>query len=446
MIGSEQQVTLPGNIEALEERVNGLRADGNTEALLEALLALGKAYMDEDNTPKALMQFEEGLELSTVSADKESQARFWGYKGMALTHLGNTHFAQIALYKSHNLAKEIGHPVLLVDALMQLGLLQQEMGKGTKALAKFEQALAAAMTAGDRQREMIAAGRAGDILLRLESLPKAMEYYGIALQAAQALGNRRAAGVYHLRAGSVFLADGEAEIAVQHFEDALDLADELEDVGAEINALAHLVRGHIMAENTRLSLLYSEHAMQRAREIGASDVEFQVASTMAQYLVEQGQFKKARPILQRALEVAQQSDDWAQQLTVNAQLGYVLYQLEQSEETLRHLREALSLAVQLHDVQAEAQILGRIGAALAEQGKMEDAIETASRALTLAEESEDARLLAEQQMLLAFAYNDSGDTEQATKYARQAQETFEALGDDALSERAKQLETRVVSV
>lgn len=322
---------------------------------------------------------------------------------------------------------------------MQLGLLQQETGKGTKALAKLEQALAEAMTAGDRQREMIAASRAGDILLRMESFPKALEYYNIALQAAQALGNRRAAGVYHLRAGSVFLADGKTEIAIQHFEDVLNLAEELEDVAAEVNALAHLVRGHIIANNTRLALLPSEYAMQRARDINAGEVEFQVATMIAQDLVEQEQFKKAQPILLRALEVVQQSDDWAQELTVYAQLGYVLYQLRRSEEALRRLREALSLAVQMHDVRAEAQILGRIGAALAEQVQSEEAIETALRALSLAEESEDARLVAEQQMLLAFAYNDSGDMEKALVYTSQAEETFKALGDAALGERAREL-------
>jgi len=439
MIATEEQTGQLSEIGALEERLEILRASGPSAALIEALLALGQAYLGAGNTPKALTQFEEGLEVAAERGEREAEARLWGYKGMALTHLGNTHFAQIALYKSHNLAKELDHALLLIDALMQLGLLQQEMGQSSKAVAKFEQALAEAMSAGDRQREMIAAGRAGDILLRLEAYPKALEYFSIALQAAEALGERRASGVYHLRAGSVFLADGAPAIAVEHFEDALNIADALEDPAAEVNAMAHLVRAHVAGNNARLAQLYSEHAMRRAREMGAVEAEFQIASMLSQYLVEQEQFKKALPFLERALELSRAGDDWRQQLTVYAQLGHVLYQLDRSDEALAHLREGLSLAVQLHDVQAEAQILGRISAAQAEQGLMQEAIETAERALVLAKESEDERLLGEQQMLLAFAYYDTEESERAAGFARSAQQTFEAMGDAGLAQRAQEL-------
>jgi hypothetical protein len=82
--------------------------------------------------PKALTQFEEGLALAQAQKNEEYEARFWGYKGICLTRLGNTHFAQIALYKSQNMAKALGHSLLMADALTQIGLLQLEMGQPKK--------------------------------------------------------------------------------------------------------------------------------------------------------------------------------------------------------------------------------------------------------------------------------------------------------------------------
>ena len=94
--------TALNEIEQLETAVAQARQTGNTTAILTALTQLGNSYLASGNIPKALTQFEEGLELAQAAEERELEGRMWGYRGICLMQLGNTHFAQIALYKSHH--------------------------------------------------------------------------------------------------------------------------------------------------------------------------------------------------------------------------------------------------------------------------------------------------------------------------------------------------------
>jgi tetratricopeptide (TPR) repeat protein len=96
-------------IQLLIKTLDAARQKEDAAALNSALIQLGQAYLDAGDVPKALTQFEEGLALAQSRQDEEFEARFWGYKGICLVRLGNTHFAQIALFKSHNMAKALGH-------------------------------------------------------------------------------------------------------------------------------------------------------------------------------------------------------------------------------------------------------------------------------------------------------------------------------------------------
>ena len=108
-------------IEGLETAVSDARSQSDQIALIDALIQLGQAYLDSGNVPKALTQYEEALSLAQEIKDELLEARLWGYKGICLMRLGNSHFAQIALYKSHNMAKALDHTPLVVDAQTQLG-------------------------------------------------------------------------------------------------------------------------------------------------------------------------------------------------------------------------------------------------------------------------------------------------------------------------------------
>lgn len=426
-------------IEQFEAALHQARDQADTAAVIRALADLGKAYLDIGSAPKGLTQFEEGIELAEQSDDQEAQARLWGFKGMALEKLGNFHFAQLALLKSHKLAKAIDHKALIIDTFIQLGSLQANMGQPTKAIAKLEQAYGIALAQEDKLRQMLVAGRLGTLFLGLEALEKAAEYFASALHAAQALGNSRAECLYNLNLGQVYLANNEVELANEHFEQALNLAGANEDQQAEINALNHLLGLNIVAEKLSLAVLYGDQVIRLARERGDSLAEISAINLLTSFLLVQGQFKRALPYLDRGEAIAAAGSDWHWQLTMWLNRGDAYYQLEQLEPAAADYGRALRVAEQLHDQPAEARLLGRLGAVQGESGQLAAAVESAEKALALAIELDDQPLQGEQHMLLAFSLNDLDQPELATDHCRKAIALYEALGQADLAKNARAL-------
>lgn len=75
-----------------------------------ALIALGQLYQETGNAPKALTQFEEGVELAEATGDNAGAARMWGLKALALLKLGNASFYQRAFFRCLNLAQGTEQP------------------------------------------------------------------------------------------------------------------------------------------------------------------------------------------------------------------------------------------------------------------------------------------------------------------------------------------------
>ena len=432
-----QANALEEQITQLETAVDRARARSDPRFLIDALIQLGQAHLDSGNVPKALTQYEEALELAQELKEELLEARLWGYKGICLVRLGNFHFAQIALYKSHNMAKALNHAPLLIDALTQLGNLQLEMGQGARAISRLEQAYGIALSTGDRLRAMNLAGKIGALFSNMESSEKALEYFASAQQLARELGQPQAECAYLLQMGNVLLANREGDGAIELFESALNLAAELANPQAEMSALSSLMRAYMAEDKLSMVALYGEQVVHLARERGEAGLEIANINLLAAYLVEKGQARRALPHLQRGLEIAESSDDWPWQLTMLNQLGYAYYDLQALDAALNAYEGALKRTRQLQDKAASGQVYGRLSAVLAENGQLSEAITAAQQALALGQELGDALLIGEQQIMLAFTYNDLGDAEQAQAYCRQAVETYRGLGEAALLEKAE---------
>ncbi|HSM56954.1 MAG TPA: tetratricopeptide repeat protein [Candidatus Sulfomarinibacteraceae bacterium] len=451
---------IPQPIRRLETALEQARAADDAQKAAETLLALGKAYLESGNVPRALTQFEEGIELAEALPDDaavEWAAQFWGYKGICLGRLGNSHFAQIALYKAHNLAKEAGHKPLLVDTLLQLGSLLASSGKPEKAVNKFEQALSLALECGDQVRAMHAAGRAATLFSAIEAHKKALEYFALALEKAKALGQVLAAAGYYLNLGNIYLAENEAALAIEQFQRALDAASVGQEHPGEraaitFAALTGLMRAHVADGQRQPALLYGEHALRLAEENGDTASQLTAIHMLAAALLDWEEEGEALAHLQRGLALAREQDDWNWQLSLQAQAGFAAYCTGDNEQALTHYEQALELAARLQDQIAEARLSGRLGAVYAEMGRLREAVTAAEQALAWAENLQetgllnDPGLLGEQQILLAFTHNDLQQRAAAAEYARAAASSFARAGDEAMQEKAQQLLATILEV
>ncbi len=425
------------HIQILESKMDTIRAEGDADTRVTALFELGQTYLDTGDTPKALTQFEEGIQFCQQTGDELSEARFWGYKGICLLRLGNSHFAQIAFYKSLKMARALDHKSLIIDALSQLGGLLLDTGQPEKAIAKYEQALAEALNSGAQQRSMLVASRLGSIFFGLESLEKAVEYYALALQISQDLHDTRAECAYHIHIGNVFFANQEIEVANEHFEHALNLSMELDDYHIEISTLSNLLKTSIAADKLSQTLLYGDSVIRQCALANEQEIEIANIQALTAYLMEKGQYRKAFPYLERGLVIAETQQDWDWQLTMLMSLGHASYTLEKLPEAAAYYEQGLAVAEKALNNLAEAQLLGRLSAVQADTGELITAVANANTALDIAQQLENPALIGELQMLLAFMYSELGQTQTAIDYGQAAKSTYLAIGETKLVDQVE---------
>jgi tetratricopeptide (TPR) repeat protein len=426
---------------ALEAQVADTRAQADQRPAehLRALTTLGQAYLKTGNAPKALTQFDEGLEVAHAQHDAQSEARFLGFQGMALRRLGNSPLARRAFSASLKLARETQQTALEIDTLVQLGQVQVEMGQSGRAIAQYETAFDLAAERGEQSRQIMIAAELGTLFATLDAPDKALEYLAIALETASAAGNIRTVCSCNLQIGEVLLSQHDHAQAQSAFEAALEQAGDLADPLMQMRALNGLMRTHAGAGRLTLALTYGDQAVGLAREHADSAREIAYISALVGLLLPAGKSGKALRYLQRGLEIAHAQDDWDWQLSMNTLLGHAYYQEEQLGDAQAAYREALTHAEFLQDQKAMAYLAGRLGAVMADQGETTAALDTTQRALEQALALEDEPLAAEQKVLLAFLHRDLGDNEQAQTLCRQALATFEATGDEEYAERARAL-------
>lgn len=437
---------LASELAALESEVTKAREQNDSPALIQALIQLGQSYLQMGNTPKALTQFEEALELAQAGDDQALTARLWGYKGICLVKLGNSHFSQIALYKSYNMAKALDNKAIMIDALTQLGLLQLDGEQPTKAISKLEQAMGHAMAIGDQPRLMHLAGRLGNIFLGLSSVEKAVEYYSLAIQAAEKNSNQRAICSYKLGIGQAYFINKEYGLARELFEEALAIAGETDDPQAERSGLSGLMRVAMATDNVSMVTLYGQQIVRMTAEAGAQSEEIETINLLSVFLLQRQLFKKALPLLQRGLALADENSDWDWQLTMHERLGMVYYQLERLPDAQQHYQDALECALHLQDPRAASHLYGRISAVLAEQNQMQDALVAGKQALKLAQQQDDADLTGEQQILLAFTYAEMNDVAQALDYCQQGIATLQQTDSTDLLQKAESLHAELLAI
>jgi tetratricopeptide (TPR) repeat protein len=224
------------HIQLLQEAVTRAGQQEDPALLCSALTNLGQAYLDIEEAPDALTQFNEALKIANKKMDdKEIRAKLFGFQGLALKMLGNYDMALQSFRKSNGIASNIRHDLLQCDSFLQIGSLQSDMGNQTEAQESYIRAMDIAGKVQDGNRKMRIAGAMADTYHQQRDFKKALEYYGLACDQALALRNRAAECSFLTKMGNVSLSAGEPKTAISQYERALEIASLIKNRGAEIN-------------------------------------------------------------------------------------------------------------------------------------------------------------------------------------------------------------------
>ncbi len=260
-----------------------------------------------------------------------------------------------------------------------------QAGQGYAAAAHAGQDDAAARLCGDYPD-------AGVYCLALRRHPRErIAWLEAAVAAAQRLRDRAGEGGHVGNLGNAYRDLGQAERAIEHYEQALAIHREIGDRRGEGIWLGDLGNAYIDLGQAERAIEHYEQALIIDREIGDRRGEGVDLGNLGNAYRDLGQAERAIEHYEQALVIAREIGDRRNQGIWLGNLGVAYHRLGQVEQAIEHYEQALAIAREIGDRRNEGLWLGNLGLAYADLGQVERARECLERALAILEEIKSPR-------------------------------------------------------
>jgi tetratricopeptide (TPR) repeat protein len=268
-------------------------------------------------------------------------------------------------------------------------------------------------------------GYLGNVYCSLGEVIKAIEYYEKALKIAQEIGDKQGEGTWIGNIGTAYSDQGEVKKAIEYYEKALKIAQEIGDKQSEDTWLGNLGNAYRSLDEMNTAIEYYEKALKIAQEIRDRQSEGIGLGNLGTAYNTIGNVTKAIEYYEKALKIAQEIGDKRGEGTWLGNLGNAYYALYAKDTAIKYYEKALKIAQEIGDKRGEGTWLGNLGNAY--YGRK--AIPYYEKALEIAQEIMDRRNESKWFGNLGIAYSIIGDVTKAIEYYEKALKIAQEIGD-----------------
>ena len=246
-----------------------------------ALRNLGKAYADLSDVHKAIILYEQALEIDREIENKNGEETTLRNLGNAYSYLSETRKAIEFYEMALDIDQAIGDRRGEGSALGSLGVSYRNLGEIRKAIEFYGMALAIDQEIGDRRGESNALNNLGVAHAILKESRKAIEFFEKSLAIDQEIGDRRGEAAVLTNLGNAFMALGDAPKAIEFFEKSLAIDQEIGGRRGEGFVLTSLGTAFMVLGETRKAIEFYEQALAIACKIGDQYLEADTLANMS---------------------------------------------------------------------------------------------------------------------------------------------------------------------
>lgn len=183
--------------------------------------------------------------------------------------------------------------------------------------------------------------------------------------------------------GHVHRMLGEYRTAIQHYNQALELAHTLGDKNQEITAINGLAGTYFSLFDYQGAAELYLQSLGLAQSQGNLDAEGAALGNLGAVYLEQRELTRAQELFQKGLEICIRVGSQQREAVVRNNLGLTHYRLDSYQSSLEYSQQALELARKLRDRRIEASALGNLALTYFALGQYDTALELNKRALEL---------------------------------------------------------------
>lgn len=376
----------------------------------------------------------------------EEEAALRNNIALAQFRMGNFSEACAGLEKSLALSRVQGDLVGQATALVNIGALYGDRDGARSALHYYEQALklwdaigdplSAAKTVGEilsvASGEVNVAGvlfRIGQAYADLGEMELAMEHYQRALDVREVKMNRSLRVNILVGMAGVYEHRGEISLARDHYERSLAVWEELNNQPGMSVALNDLGGLALRTGDLQGALTYFKRALEISERINDRKAQATLLANIGKTYLDLGQPKQAQEYYANVLEIQREVGDRGGEAVTRNSLAAVSREIGDASSARYQLEEVLPLMVELYDRRGEALVHHNLGTVYADLGDTPLALEHYNRALSIRETLGDQADVAATLNGLATIHAGLGDVQQALSCMERAKLIQETRGD-----------------
>ncbi|HEY4427772.1 MAG TPA: adenylate/guanylate cyclase domain-containing protein [Solirubrobacteraceae bacterium] len=295
-----------------------------------------------------------------------------------------------------------------------------------EALAHYE--AAAALGASDGAQEARIREKQGDLALRLGRVDAAIEVWQQGLEYHRGLDDLEHVAELHRKIGAALAHKGERGEAIQHHQQGINLIKDAPPSLALVRLYEEAAWLYMQVGDNMLAIYASEKALRLAERLGEVGAASRAHGIFGRVFGRIGDTVKARENLERAIELAGDSDENEKVLAMLA-LGHHLENAEGDYQAAAPTyAEALALAQRIGDIPAEIELHAALAQLAFYRCDWEEVVRANDASAELAEREGLVGKLCMPYALRGMLHWRDGEWEASTQLFRTARDLAEQVG------------------
>ena len=286
-------------------------------------------------------------------------------------------------------------------------------------------------------------GNLGSANYSIGQYQAAIRCYEQALEIAREMENRGGEGNHLGNLGNAYAALGETQQAIEYYEKALGIAREIGDRRGEGNHLGNLGIAYADLGETRQAIEYYEKALEIAREIGDRRGEGNRLGNLGLAYADLGETRQAMEYYEKALKIRREIGDRRGEAKSLGGLGQNHRRSGDFARSLSYSMQALAIFRELGDCLSEGRELLFQGHTYFAMKDLHNATLCWQESLLIAEKVGDRLVAGNSSFMLAKVLACQGNLEQALNLAQKASAIYSQVGRPDWAEDARQLMTDI---
>ncbi len=258
-----------------------------------ALKIIGGAFLNKDNSQKALDYLLKALKLNEDIGDKHGIGSCSNNLGAVYQYQSNYAKALEYYLKSLRISEELNDKKAIEACYSNIGLIYSSQHDYKNALDFHFKALQLCRFIGFKQGMATCYGNIGIVYGYKLDHVKALEYMFKSLKISEEIDDKNGIGSCYTNIGTLYMDESDYTKALEYDLKSLKIRKENDDrqgLGLCYNIMAELYN---KLENCKVAILYCDSGLQIAKEISDIDLEREIYQNMATSYNKIGKYKEA---------------------------------------------------------------------------------------------------------------------------------------------------------